>query len=101
MKIKKGDNIIVLSGKDRGKKGKVLRSFPGQGLVVVEKVNLKKIHKRPRRQGEKGQVVEVAAAFDVCKVKLVCSKCNKPSRVGYKLEGGQKARVCKKCREEI
>jgi large subunit ribosomal protein L24 len=101
MKIKKGDNVIVISGKDKGKKSKVLRGFPMLGKVLVEKVNLKKVHKRPRKQGEKGQVVEVAALVDACKVMLVCSKCSKPTRAGYKMEGDKKVRICKKCREEI
>ncbi|MDD5146538.1 MAG: 50S ribosomal protein L24 [Candidatus Pacebacteria bacterium] len=101
MKIKKGDNVIVISGKDKGKKSKVLRGFPELGKVLIEKVNLKKVHKRPRKQGEKGQVVEVAAPVDVCKIMLFCSRCSKPTRAGYKIEGDKKVRVCKKCREEI
>lgn len=97
MKIKKGDNVLVISGKDKGKRGKVLRGFPALEKVVVEKVNLKKVHKKPRRQGAKGQVVEVAAPIGVNKVMLICVKCGKPARTGYGFEGAKKVRICKKC----
>ncbi|MCX6790847.1 MAG: 50S ribosomal protein L24 [Candidatus Gribaldobacteria bacterium] len=101
MKIKKGDNVIVISGKDKGKKGKVQRGFPALGLLVIEKVNLKKVHKKPRKQGEKGQVVEVAAPIKACKVMLICGKCAKVTRTGYKIENDKKIRICKKCQESI
>lgn len=85
MKIKKGDNIIVITGKDRGKKGKVTSVMPEAGKVIVEGVNVVIRNVRPRRQGEKGQRVEVTAPLSVSNVKLVCPKCGQPTRVGFKL----------------
>lgn len=101
MKIKKGDKILVISGKNRGKVGKVTNTFPVIKKVIIEGVNLQKKHLRPKKQGEKGQIVEVAAPIHVSNVKLVCDKCNKPTRVNYKKEGDKKYRVCKKCIQVI
>lgn len=101
MKIKKGDNILIIKGKDRNKKGKVLRGFPAKNRILVEGINMKKVHKRPRREGEKGQVVEIASPIDVSRVKIICPKCGVPTRVGYQTEKDNKVRVCKKCRVEI
>lgn len=101
MKIKKGDTVLIMSGKDKGKKAKVLRSFPSDDLILVEGVNIKKAHKRPKRQGEKGQVVEMPAPFCVSKAQIVCSKCGKPTRVGYLVGKEEKRRICKKCKAEV
>ncbi len=101
MKIKKGDNVLIIAGKDKGKKAKVLRSFPSKGLILVEGVNIKKTHKRPKKQGEKGQIVEVAFPIGCSKVQIFCSKCDKPSRIGYKITEGNKTRICKKCGGDI
>lgn len=97
MKIKSGDKVLITHGKNRGKTGKVTDALPAEHKIIVEGVNLMKKHVRPRRQGEKGQVVEVPAPIDVSNVKLVCDQCGKPSRVGYKVEGDNKYRVCKRC----
>jgi large subunit ribosomal protein L24 len=101
MKIKKGDTVLIISGKDRGKTGKVLDSFPKNSKIVVEGVNLKKKHARPKKSGEKGQIVEKPGLLPVSNVKLVCPKCGKPTRVGYSITGDKKHRVCKKCKSEI
>jgi len=101
MKVKKGDNVLITAGKDKGKTGKITRAFPKESRVLVEGVNLKKKHVRPKREGEKGQVVEVPAAVDVSDVKLICPKCGKATRVGYKLSKEKKNRICKKCESEI
>jgi len=101
MKIKKGDNVKVLSGKDRGKTGKVSRVFPTNGKAIIEGLNLVKKHVRPRKQGEKGQRVSVPAAVDVSNLMLVCPKCSKPSRVGFKIGEKNKFRICEKCKSEI
>jgi len=101
MKIKQGDTILVIKGKDKGKKAKVLRGIPSEGMILVESVNMKKVHKRPKKEGEKGQVVEVPYPLDASKVKIICPKCNKPSRIGYKLKENQKYRICKKCKAEV
>ncbi len=101
MKIRKGDQILVIRGKDKGKKGKVLRSFPKDFKILVEGVNVKKKHQRPKREGEKGQIIEISTPMPVAKVKLVCPKCGKATRVGYKIVNGKKIRICKKCGKEI
>ena len=101
MKIRKNDQVVVIKGKDKGKKSKVLRGFPEKGMVLVEGVNVKKKHKKPRKEGEKGQVIEVALPVPVGKIKLICPKCKKAVKVGYKIAGDIKHRVCKKCGEEI
>lgn len=88
----------MLIGKDRLKRGKVLRVFPKNGRVVVEGLNLVKRHQRSRRQGQKGQIVSVPRAVDISNLMLVCKSCGKAARTGFKiLEGGKKVRVCKKC----
>ena len=101
MNIKKNDNVIMLSGKDRGKKGKVLFVFPAEDKVVVEGLNLIARHQRAKKQGQKGQVVHKERAVNASAVQLVCSKCGKPARVGSKMVGKNKVRVCKKCGGEI
>lgn len=101
MKIKKGDNVFILSGKDKGKTGKVLDVFPREDRVIVEGANLKKRHQRPRRAGEKGQVITKPSPFFASKLKLVCSQCSKAVRVGYKILQDKKVRICKKCNGEL
>lgn len=101
MKIKKGDNVLVITGKDRGKKGKVLRALPQEAKIVVEGANVRKKHVRAKKAGQKGQMVEMPAAFSISSVKLLCGKCGKATRVGYKVEGKKKSRVCRKCGAEI
>lgn len=99
MRLKKGDNILVISGKDKGRKGKIMRAFPANSNVMIEGLNLKKKHKRPRKEGEKGQVIEIPAPIHISNVKLVCPKCSKPSRTTYLIEGGKKVRICKSCKK--
>lgn len=101
MKIKKGDQVIIISGKDRGKSGKILDVLTQERRVVIEGANIRKKHVRPKKSGEKGQVVEIPAPTSVSNVKLICSKCNKPTRVGYKIVGDKKYRICKKCSGEL
>ena len=101
MRIKKGDTIKKIAGKDKGKEGKVIRTIPSEGKIVVEKMNIVKRHKRPRREGEKGQRVEVPAAFDASNAMLVCPGCGKPTRVSYASANGKKNRICKKCKKEF
>jgi large subunit ribosomal protein L24 len=100
--IKKDDLVVVLSGKDAGKQGKVLSVMPKSGKVVVEKVNMVSRHQKPRKQGDQGGIIRREAAIYACKVMRVCPKCSKPTRAGHKLlADGQKVRVCKKCGAEI
>ncbi len=96
MKIRKEDNVIVLSGKDKGKTGKVLRAFPRIGQVIVAGVNMKKLHKRPTKTGQKGQVVEQAAPIPASVVSLIDPKTSKATRVGYAEKDGKKVRIAKK-----
>ncbi|HUV81058.1 MAG TPA: 50S ribosomal protein L24 [Patescibacteria group bacterium] len=100
MKIKKNDTIIVISGKDRGKKGKVLQVFPNENRIIVEGINLRKRHRKPKKSGEKGQIVVLPAAIAVSNAKLICLKCGQPSRLSYKINQGKKYRICKKCGQE-
>jgi large subunit ribosomal protein L24 len=103
MKIKKGDKIKMLSGKDKGKTGKVLQVVKAEKRASVEGLNLLIKHLRPRREGEKGQKVEFPALVSMSKLILVCPKCQKETRVEYKLvntdKGNKKYRQCKKCQE--
>jgi len=97
MNVKKGDTVVVLSGKDRGKQGKVMGSVPKTSRVVVEGINVVTCHVKPRKQGETGGIVKREAAIASCKVQVVCPKCNKGTRVAHKIENGKSVRVCKHC----
>ena len=101
MNVKKNDTVIVLSGKDKGKKGKVLGTVPSERKVVVEGCNMVTCHIKPRKQGEEGGIVKREAAIASSKVQVVCPKCNKGTRVAHKIEGGKKTRVCKHCGAEL
>lgn len=101
MRIKKGDTIKKIAGKDKGKQGKVLRTVPGSGKIVVEKMNIVKKHQKARREGERGQRVEVPAPFDASNAMIVCPSCSKATRVAYSFVGDKKVRICKKCGKEI
>ena len=102
MKIKKNDTVLVITGKDRGKKGKVRRALPKDDRVVVEGLNMIKRHSRARRAARQAGIVELEAPMHVSNVMLVCDKCKKPAKVGFKsLEDGRKVRVCRVCDEPI
>lgn len=101
MKIKKNDNVIVVAGKDKGKQGKVLKVFRLDEKVIVEGLNLRKKHQRPRKQGEKGQMVEMSHPMHISNVLLYCPSCKQGVRIGAKVNGAKKLRVCKKCGKEI
>ncbi len=102
--VKTGDTVVILSGKDKGKQGKVLEVSPKEGKVIVEGLNIATKHVKPRRQGEQGGIVSAEAALYASKVQLVCPKCGKTTRIAHKiLEDGTKVRVCKNadCGEEF
>ena len=101
MNVKKGDTVIVLSGKDKGKQGKVLGTVPSEAKVVVEGINMVTGHVKPRKQGEAGGIVQREAAMYASKVQVVCPKCNKGTRIAHKIENGKKSRVCKHCGAEL
>ena len=97
MKVKKNDTVLVLTGKDSGKTGKVLRAMPSDNRVVVEGVNVQKKHKRARSAQETSGIVEQAGAIDASNVLVICPVCNKATRVAHAEVEGKKVRVCKKC----
>ena len=102
MKIKKNDTVLVIAGKDRGKRGKVHQALPKEQRVMVAGVNLIKRHMRPRARLRQTGIIQREAPIHVSNVALLCSKCNRPTRVGYTfLADGSKARVCKRCGEVI
>jgi len=101
MKIKKNDTVKIMTGKDKGKTGKVTQIFASLDKVVVEKINKRFKNLRPRKEGEKGQRIEFDAPMAVSNVMLVCKKCGKTTRIGYKVSGDKKYRICKKCKETL
>ncbi len=101
MKIKVNDKVKILSGKDKGKTGKVIQIFTNEEKVVVEGVNKIKKHLRAKSQSEKGQIIELSSPIFVSKAMLLCPKCEKPVRVGYKAEAGKKRRYCRECSQII
>ena len=101
MNIKKDDKVIVLSGKDKGKQGKVLIADPKGLKVVVEGVNVATKHQKPRQQGQDGGIIKTVTPIYASKVQVVCPKCGKHTRVGYEIKDGKKVRTCKKCGAEI
>jgi large subunit ribosomal protein L24 len=101
MNIKRDDKVVVLSGKDKGKQGKVIKADPQAMKVIVEGVNVATKHQKPRKQGEEGGIFKVETPIYASKVQLVCPKCGKATRVAHKITDGKKTRVCKKCGAEI
>ncbi len=101
MKIRKNDQIKIIAGKDRGKSGKVLKVFAAEGKILVEGLNLIKKHVRPRKEGEKGQRIEIPARINSSNALVVCPKCGKATRVSHKKSGDNKMRACRKCGSDI
>ena len=101
MNIKRDDKVVVLSGKDKGKQGKVIKADPKAMKVIVEGVNVATKHQKPRKQGEEGGIIKLETPIYASKVQLVCPKCGKATRVGFKVENGKKTRICKKCGAEV
>jgi len=102
MKIRKNDTVLVIAGKDRGKKGKVRFAYPKEQRILVEGINFIKRHTRARKQVRQAGIIEREAPIHVSDVMLLCSKCNHPARVGYfSLEDGRKVRICRSCGEVI
>ena len=101
MKIRKGDNVKILSGNDKGKTGEVLEVIPKTEKIIVKGINIRKKHVKPRKQGEEGGIIPVECAIHVSKVNVVCPKCGKATRIGYETEKDQKVRVCRKCNAKI
>ena len=101
LKIKTGDNVQVIAGKDKGKQGKVLAAFPQENKVIVDGVNVAIKHQKPKSAQDKGGKVNVNLKIQVSNVMLVCPVCKKPSRVTYKMVNGEKVRICKKCKKPL
>jgi large subunit ribosomal protein L24 len=101
MKIKKGDKVQITTGKDAGKSGKIIDINLQTRRVIVEGLNLYKKHVKPRRQGEKGEILDLPRPMNISNVSLVCSGCKKPVRIGYRVEDKKKTRVCRKCEATI
>ena len=100
MHVKRGDEVQVIAGKDKGRKGKVIEAFPAKGKVIVEGVAVVKKHQKARMQGQESGIIHMEAPIDASNVMRVCSKCGKPARTGVKiLEDGSKVKYCKKCKE--
>jgi len=97
--VRTNDTVIILSGKDKGKQGKVLAVSPKENKIIVEGCNMIKKHVKPRKMGDKGGIVDAESAMYACKAMLVCPKCGKPTRVAHKVNADGKVRVCKKCGE--
>ena len=99
--VKKGDTVVVLSGKDKGKQGKIVSAFPKKRQVIVEDVNKVKRHTKPSLKAPQGGIIQKEMPLDVCKVMVICPACNKPTRIAHKLVDGKNLRVCKKCGEVV
>ena len=99
--VKTGDTVVVLSGKDKDKRGKLMSADPKKGLLVVENVNIVTKHKKARKQTEQSEIVKRESSIRACKGMRVCPKCDKPTRPAFKLKEDGKVRVCKKCGAEI
>lgn len=102
MRIKKDDTVLIITGKDKGKKGKIRQVLPKDGRVVIEGINIIKRHKKPRGQARQAGIIESEAPLNVSKVMIVCPKCSKPVRLKTKVqEDGKHMRICSKCNEVI
>ena len=101
MEIKSGDTVLIIAGKDKGKSGKVTEAFPKNDKLIIEGLNIVKKHVKPKKEGEKGQKVEVPRPINISNVQIICPKCKKATRIGHRIENKIKTRVCKKCSQDI
>lgn len=101
LNVKNGDNVMIISGRDKGKSGKIVSVSPKEGKVIVEGANMVTKHVKPRQAGQLGGRIQAEGAIYACKVMPVCPKCDKPTRVGHKIEDGKKIRVCRRCGAEL
>ena len=99
--IRKDDEVQVVSGKDRGRRGRVVRVLPREGRIMVEGVARAKKHSRPSKRRQQGGIVDIEQFVDISNVQVVCKSCGQPTRVGYRIDGDEKVRVCKKCEGEL
>jgi large subunit ribosomal protein L24 len=101
VKLKKGDNVLVISGKDRGKRGTIEKVFPKIHKVTVTGVNISKHHLKPSRKNPHGGIIDKLSPIMAANVVIICPRCNQPTRVGYKVAGGKKIRLCRRCKESL
>lgn len=101
MKIKKGDKVIILSGKDAGKTGKVESVFGKKDKILVGGINIFKKHQKPRGEGRPGGIISIPRPITASKVAIICPKCNQTTRIGYQINGEEKVRICKKCKAQL
>jgi len=101
VKLKRGDEVIITVGKDKGRKGKIEKIFPKDGTVVISGINIVKKHVKKRDEKNPGGIIEVSKPINISKIAILCFKCGKTSRVGFKLEGEEKIRICRKCEARI
>lgn len=101
MKLKKGDQVVVIAGKDKNTKGKIEKVFPRQGKILILGINVYKKHVKPQGEGKPGGIVDIAKPLPVANVALVCPKCRQRTRVGFKVSKNEKNRICKKCQAVI
>jgi large subunit ribosomal protein L24 len=101
VKLKKGDEVEVLAGKDLGKRGAVMRVMPAAGKVIVDRVNIAKKHQKPTKATMQGGIIDKEMPISASNVGIVCKSCRKATRIGYRFEGGKKIRICRKCEGDI
>lgn len=101
MRFKKGDNVKIIAGKDKGKTGKITHAFPDTEKIVVEGVNIHKKHTRPKKQGQKGQIIQMPMPIHMSNAMIVCKACGKATRITMKITEKEKIRACKKCGGEL
>ncbi len=102
MKIRKGDKVVVLSGKDRGREGNVVFAYPDKGRVIVDGANVAKKHQKPTKSTQQGGIIDKEMPLDVSNVAILCPSCSKPTRIGYRFEpDGDKVRICRKCEGDL
>lgn len=101
MKLKKGDSVKIIKGKDKGKQGKVEKAYPAENKVLIPNVNLYKRHLKARSQQQPSEIVTLTKPLPISNVSFICPKCKKESRLGYKIEKNSKSRICLKCKSEV
>jgi large subunit ribosomal protein L24 len=101
VKLRKGDEVEVLAGKDLGKRGAVMSVLPASGKVIVDRVNIAKKHQKPTKATMQGGIIDKEMPINASNVGLVCNSCRKPTRIGYRFEGGKKIRICRKCGGDV
>ena len=101
MKLKRNDEVIVVKGKDKGKKGKIEKVITRENMVLVPGINLYKRHYKSKIQTKPSEIIEITKPFHVGNVALICPNCKKPTRIGYKIDNKEKIRICKKCNKKI